>query len=160
MDCKEVGSRHTRHNSAPQWGPRWLAEASRVPVFQAQTPHEPVGDSPVAGSADIAPHIAPQLGDIAPQLSPERRPWPPRDEQLADWPAPWREAWGRRTNELIDQGRDWRSAESAAFAEMLARIEAGDPSPEPLREPVADVPEPTPSWSTLPLRFGGGERVA
>jgi hypothetical protein len=54
--------------------------------------------------------------------------WPPRPEELADWPIPWREKWGRLANDLEDQGLKFPECEREAFRLVKAEMSTGQSS--------------------------------
>jgi hypothetical protein len=53
----------------------------------------------------------------------ETTPWPPRPDELANWPTEWRKKWGLRSNELEDEGLAWNDAERRAFIEVKAEYD-------------------------------------
>jgi hypothetical protein len=78
--------------------------------------------------------IAP--GGIGPQKSaPTLPPWPPRPDELADWPIPWRKRWGEVANTLQDTGVPWPEHEQLAFDQIKAKMA------KPHVAPVAAVAE-------------------
>jgi hypothetical protein len=74
-------------------------------------------------------------------------PWPPRPDDLADWPLAWRERWGRKANDLEADGVPYPESERRAWAETLA--ERADPDwrppaePEAVETPKAEAPRKT-----------------
>jgi hypothetical protein len=52
-------------------------------------------------------------------------PWPPRPDELADWPIPWRERWGRLANALEARGMPWPQCEAEAFEQVKVEMRVG-----------------------------------
>jgi hypothetical protein len=64
--------------------------------------------------------------------APTLPPWPPRPNELADWPIPWRERWGEVANALQDTGVPWPEHERLAFDQI--KDEMAKPHVEPVAE--------------------------
>jgi hypothetical protein len=73
-------------------------------------------------------------------------PWPPRPDELAEWPIKWRARWGRLANELEDQGIPWPDHERQAFKTIKAEKEAES-------EDGTDIPKMTNQTTTQQSAF-------
>ncbi len=120
-------------SKAVDWPPAWLRVARESEA--GEVPQPVVGEKVVEAEPTTAPA----------ETSPAVQDWPPRDPRLSTWPIPVRQTWADRVVEHEAAGLGWREAEALAFRETLARVEAGELSPEsaPLSLTRASAPATT-----------------